>query len=148
MKRFSAVLVVALVMASCGGSTETTPGDPLDPGFARTWSGTQTLTCPGYSTTESGTMPITVSGNSLTAILGCLGGSSVALTVTGSGKTVSWSGSLNCPPAADASCSAWVYTRTASTLTLNANGSLTASGAGTLVGCGVTLSCTTSFSGT
>jgi len=151
MRRSSGVLVVTLLLASCGGSTETiepfTAG-PLDPGFAKTWSGSGTMTCPGFTATESATMPITVSGDSLTASMACLGGSRVNLTATGSGTTASWSGSLSCPPAADSSCATWVYTRLSSTLTLNANGTLSAFSAGRLVGCGTNVDCTTTFNGT
>jgi hypothetical protein len=149
MRRSSGVLVVTLVMASCGGSSETKSGGPLDPGFAKTWGGGMTMACTGLDPMVStGSMPITVSGSSLMVGVGCLDLSVISLAYTGSGATASWVGSASCPPTAYGTCPTWVYTRTSGTITLNANGTLTASGVGTLVGCGVSVDCTTSFNGT
>jgi hypothetical protein len=149
MRRSSGVLLVALMMASCGGSSETTSGGPLDPGFAKTWGGSMTMACAGMDPMVStGSMPITVSGSSLMVGVACLDLSVINLAYVGSGTTASWVGSAACPPTAYGTCSTWVYTRSSGTVTLNANGTLTASGVGTLVGCGTSVGCTTTFNGT
>jgi len=150
MKRYPIGLVVALLMASCGGGSDGEPSAPLDAGFAKTWSGPLSMACPGAGTTvyPAGTLPITVSGNDLMTRLACTDGTSLNVTARGSGSTATWTGTFRCPPAALGTCSTWVFTRTSVTFTLNSNGTLTASGVGTLVGCGTSIDCTTSFSGT
>lgn len=148
MKRIVECLVVALTMMGCGGTSDT-PTAPLDPGFAKTWTGDFSMTCTGVGTSvyPGGSTTITVSGNSLTAVLSCSDGSGTSVTATGSGATATWNGSVSCPPTVQGTCSTWVFTRTSVTYTLNANGTLSGAGVGTLVGCGITTDCTTSFSG-
>jgi len=150
MKRYPTGLVVALLMASCGGGSDGGGITPLDAGFAKTWSGPFSMTCPGAGNTvvPAGTLPITVSGNDLMTRLACTDGTILNVTATGSGSTATWTGTFSCPPTALGTCSTWVFTRTSVTFTLNSNGTLTASGVGKLVGCGTSVDCTTSFSGT
>jgi len=149
MWRYAAGMFIALTMVSCGGSDTPAPNAPLDPGFAKTWTGTLSMTCEGVGTSvyPGGTAPITVSGNDLMTRIACTDGTSLNVTATGSGSTATWNGTFSCPPTAVGTCSTWVFTRTSVTYTLNANGTLTASGIGTLVGCGTTTNCTTNFSG-
>lgn len=149
MRRYVMAAVVASIMAGCGGSDPPDPGAPLDPGFAKTWSGTLTRTCAGFGTDvyPGGSLPITVSGNSLYTRLACPGSTTLAVTATGSGSTATWTGTFSCPPAPAGTCPNAVFTRTSVTFVLNGNGTLSASGVGTMVGCGTTAGCTTSFEG-
>ena len=149
--------VTATLTASAAGLVDTivvtilpASAIPLDPGFARTWTGPLSMNCAGVGTTvyPGGTLPITVSGYELMTRLACPDGTRLDVIATGSGSTATWTGTFSCPPTAMGTCSSWVFTRTSVTFTLNGNGTLTAAGVGTLVGCGTSTSCTTSFPGT
>jgi len=157
MGRLVTVLVVALTLASCGGTDPPPLGGALDPGFAKIWNGVPTVACPGQTPVTYATyaLEISVSGTSLSTRFTCSdpSGTSVtatgSMTATGSGKTATWTGSFSCPSNVVAGCpSGLVFTHTSRTYTLKADGTLTASGAGTLSCGGVTTDCTTSFQGT
>jgi hypothetical protein len=149
MGRFAAVVVAALTMTSCGGTSD--PPAPIDPGFAKTWNGVPSMTCSGQAPImyPAYALEIAVSGNSLTTRITCVVGSGTSVTATGSGSVATWTGSFSCPSDVQASCpSGWIFTHTSRTYTLNANGTLTVSGTGTLSCGGATTDCTTSFPGT
>lgn len=147
MDRLVACLAVALAFTGCG-STDT-PLAPLDPSFAKTWSGDYSMTCTGVGTVAypGVTATFAVVGNDLTAWLACSDGSGRSVVATGSGKSATWTGAFSCPPSVMGACSSWVFSRSLVTYMLNDDGTLTASGVGSLAGCGYNTDCTTSFTG-
>jgi hypothetical protein len=90
---------------------------------------------------------IAVSGGSATLADVCPDGSGT-ITVTGSGQSGSWGGTLNCPAIAFTNCAAVAFTYHTGSMALNGNGSLTVQGTGLAAGCGATLNLTTTFVGT
>jgi hypothetical protein len=157
MKR---ILIAALFAVACGGSsneggtnqqtggTTQQPPPSLDSNFSGTWNGTTTLTFTGNQPSAyASRVVVAVSGTSATLADVCPDGSGT-ITVTGSGESASWSGTLNCPSIAFTNCAAVAFTYHTGSMALNGNGSLTVQGTGLAAGCGVTLNLTTTFVGT
>jgi len=140
------------VLAACGGGTNNgNNGGGLNPAFAKQWTGASTISGPGLNGTSYAAQ-ITISGvngNSATVTQVCLD-SSGSMTVTGSGNSAVWNGTLDCPPLpqAGANCSL-TLTFTSASATLSANGTtLNATGTGTVTGCGLNTTFTNVFQGT
>jgi hypothetical protein len=157
MKR---ILIAVLFAVACGGSsneggnnqqtggTTQQPPPSLDSNFSGTWNGTTTLTFTGNQPSAyASRLVIAVSGGSATLADVCPDGSGTA-TVSGSGQSASWSGTLTCPAVQFTNCAAVAFTYQSATMTLSGNGSLTVQGTGLAAGCGVTLNLTTTFVGT
>ncbi len=145
-----AALLVALSLAACGGSD--TPAAGLNPAFAGTWDGITAVTIPGVTPiTYQGQLAISLSGNAAGVSRVCPDGSG-SLTMTGTGNTASWTGSLVCAPIA-VTCSGTPgtlnITLTSATGSLSADTTtLTAQGSGTATACGGSTTVTFSFVGT
>jgi len=137
--------VLALFVVGIGWGCS---GDSVNPRFAKTWTGTATVTIPGASPLSyPSQLTITVSGDSATATNICPDGSG-SVTAHGNGDTINWTGSVDCPPVA-LSCGSATLTYKTATLTLSNDGkTLTAQGSGTASVCGVSAPITTSFVGT
>lgn len=137
------LLIGGLVAAASCATTQPVPTGPLDPGFAKTWTGAFTASCEGAPTTgPTETLSITVSGNSLTGEVKCGDGSSVPVPATGGGNIATWSGRATCPPFKRGQCNAAVVTVTNIRYTLNSNGTLSVRSSGTWGGCGGSGYCT------
>jgi hypothetical protein len=141
----AAILFAAILGCSSGRSGSPT----LNPAFGKTWTGTTTIRALGLTPTSyAGQLTVAVSGDSATVTKVCPDGSG-AVSSTGSGNTINWTGNLACPPIAVQTCSAVTFTYSSATLTLSADGStLTAEASGQLSGCGGSTSITASFVGT
>jgi len=144
-------VVAALLLAACGGSDGGgDPGpEPLNPAFGGTWSGTVVLSFQsGTFEPYPGTLAITVSGNTATVSLVCPITAAGSLEAHGSGNSVSWDGTLVCPPLVFPTiCDYVVLTYRHATATLS-GGTLTAIATGNGTGCGRTESMTVTFLGT
>ncbi len=133
------------LLCACGSSTSPVP---LDPSFAGTWYGASTVSLAnvGPLPTVQSTLVVTVSGNTATAIT-CAG---ATVNATGSGDSLSWSGSVACPAQTVSgpwNCASVVFTYTGATANLS-NDTLTLIATGTAVGCGTSYGATLSFTGT
>jgi len=148
--RRALILSLALVMGACGGSDE--PAASLNPAFSKTWTGTTTVTIPGVAPiTYQGQLVIAVSGGNATVTRVCLDGSGT-LTMSGSGNSASWTGTLVCAPLA-VDCPAGPGTLnitfySANGTLSNNSTTLTAQGSGTAIACGSATTITFSFVGT
>jgi hypothetical protein len=130
---------LAATLTACGGD--------LDPGLAGTWLGTSVVALEGFQPyTYPSSLPIAVSGDTATVGNVCPTGGS--LTVTGSGDSADWKGSLACPPISYAGCNAVAFTYQSATIKLRDNGGLLAEGSLTAWGCGQSTKGTLSFTGT
>jgi len=142
-------LAMGTTLAACGGSDSGGGGgSSLNPAFGGTWTGVTTVTVTGLSPfTFPSTLGIAVSGSTATINNVCPDGSGT-IVGQGSGNTVSWSGTLTCPPVAVAGvCPAVTATYTSATATLNDNGTLTSAAAATASGCLLTSPATLTFTG-
>src|SRR5262249_15368486 len=102
--------VLALFVVGIGWGCS---GDSVNPRFAKTWTGTATVTIPGASPLSyPSQLTITVSGDSATATNICPDGSG-SVTAHGNGDTINWTGSVDCPPVALSCGSATLTYKTA-----------------------------------
>lgn len=153
-KLISVVFVVALsgcgqgveAVAPDGGTTTKTQSAPSAL-FAGTFTGPSTATITGLGTDSwAGTLVGSVAASSATFTKLCPDGGG-SLVVSGSGTSLSWSGTLACNPVAFTGCSAVVFTFTAGTFTAKSDGTLAVIGQGTGVGCGTTRTFSMTFNG-
>lgn len=133
-------LILALVLlASCGGSH-------VDPAFAGNWNGTAFVTLSGGSAySYPASLRVSVDGDTAHVSNVCPSGAGT-ISASGSGSSLTWLGSLTCPPLSFSDCASVVFTFTAGTMTLD-RGALVAQGTASGSGCGVTRAATFSFTG-
>ena len=92
-------VLAALIVSACGGST--TPPAALNPAFAKTWSANATIILPAVGNTANApTYPaqiaVAVTGATAT-VSGLCGDGTGNITLTGSGSSGTWTGSMSCP---------------------------------------------------
>jgi sarcosine oxidase gamma subunit len=138
------LFLAAALMAACGGSSSS--GSDLDPGFSGTWTGPATLTISGQ-TPQSYTARLVIAAAGQTATFSdvCFDGSG-SITIHGSGRSATWSGSYACPPVAFTNCSSVTETFQSASVVLNGK-ALSAQGSGTASGCGLTKDFTITMTG-
>jgi hypothetical protein len=152
MTRNPLIIVAAVALAACGGSSNSSSTGPLpdlDPAFGGTWNGMVTVTVPGVAPSSApGQLMVATSGKTATITQVCPDGSGTVLA-TGSGDAAAWSGSLTCPPVAVSVCPAVTATLTSASATLGAGAStLTVLASGSASGCSYTSDVTLGFVGT
>jgi hypothetical protein len=129
-----------LFLFACGGA--------LDPNFSGTWTGEETLSLENVGSYKPDEVQFVVTVNGNTAMVQSCGGATE--TFTGSGDSISWSGSVACPPVSFSgtfNCPSVVmtYRNARGNLTNNTLTSLTT---GNAAGCGASHGFTLVFSGT
>jgi hypothetical protein len=144
-------LVASAATAICAcGSSHATPPPPLSDGFFGTWGGSTVALFPpagGDNLVVDSPVVVTVSGNTASISGICLDGSS-AMTVTGSGTSASFSGSLTCPTALQLfGCPSFIYRYTQAAVSLTSATSLSIVTRGLAEGCGMTEDFSTTFTG-
>lgn len=129
------------------GCPDTPPPPPeVDSGFTGVWRGPVTITAPGQNpVVNNGSISLVASGRNLTATAFCPDGSG-ALSMTGSGRSLTWSGSYSCSYASSA-CANTTLTYNTAAFTLNNASSMSLSATGVLAGCGQSFNVTVTMNG-
>ena len=122
-----------LALLACG--TDLTALDRVDSALTGAWDGPATLALPGATDAAPLSLVAVAAEDRLTIVPFCRDGSG-ALVATGHGSSVSWGGTLECPPAAVGGCPELRLTWRKATFTLGADGTLAIAAEGEATGCG------------